>query len=262
MRDRAGNGSPRVLFTTSWDDGHPLDLQVADLLLRHGFQGTFYVPLSNSEGPPVLRREEMRRLDSQCEVASHTVDHCYLGTVPGQEARRQITVGKQQLEQILGRSVSGFSYPGGHYTRKHRQMVAEAGFAYARTGASFYGSLSSDPFAIGTTIQCYPHSRAACVKNYLSRGGWTRRRPLFAVCLWRGDLASRLQCTLDYICVRGGVFHLWGHSNELAGFDGSRQLESFLRYAAERVPIDARLTNHEVMLQSAEESRPRPQGRS
>ncbi len=48
MRDqkksKVGNN---VIVTTSWDDGHPVDLKVADILLRFGVKATFYVGNSN-----------------------------------------------------------------------------------------------------------------------------------------------------------------------------------------------------------------------
>ena len=38
----------------SVDDGHPLDMRMADLLIKHGVQASFFVPSRNSEGQPVL----------------------------------------------------------------------------------------------------------------------------------------------------------------------------------------------------------------
>ena len=77
-----------ALFTTSWDDGHPLDARVAELLSAHGFRGTFYMPLSNREGLPVMPPADVRRLGQGFEIGSHTIDHCYLQTVDRTEARR------------------------------------------------------------------------------------------------------------------------------------------------------------------------------
>src|SRR5688500_11915407 len=42
-----------AIVTTSWDDGHPLDIRLAEMLARHGVAGTFYVPL-RYEGVPVM----------------------------------------------------------------------------------------------------------------------------------------------------------------------------------------------------------------
>jgi peptidoglycan/xylan/chitin deacetylase (PgdA/CDA1 family) len=65
----------KTIFTTSWDDGHPLDARMAELLSLHEFQGTFYVPVSNREGLPVLGPEDLRRLGQGFEIGSHTIDH-------------------------------------------------------------------------------------------------------------------------------------------------------------------------------------------
>jgi peptidoglycan/xylan/chitin deacetylase (PgdA/CDA1 family) len=249
-RPRSGTArvmEQRILFTTSWDDGHPLDMRLADMLARHGFRGTFYMPLSNREGLPVLAPGDMRRLAEGFEIGSHTLEHCYLQSVAELEARRQIVSGKDQVECILGRRVSGFCYPGGHYTSKHRQMVAEAGFEYARTVASFHRELLADPFAMPTTIQFYPHASSSLLRNFIRQGEWRRRTRLFALAWGYRDLVMRLQGLLDYVCLHGGAFHLWGHSWEVERFEGWRQLESFLVYAKERIPAEDRLTNHEML---------------
>ena len=52
----------KLVVTTSWDDGYPADLRVAELLAKHGVAGTFYVPNRNLEGRPVLSEQEIRRI--------------------------------------------------------------------------------------------------------------------------------------------------------------------------------------------------------
>lgn len=130
-------------------------------------------------------------------------------------------------------------------------MVVEAGFEYARTSLTLHGTWPVDPFIMPTTIQYYPHSRDVYVRHFLGRGAWGERTGLFRVAVMPGDFMSRLRGMLDHVCARGGVFHLWGHSRELERFDGWRQLESFLRYAAERVPVEGRLSNGEVLQHAA-----------
>lgn len=42
---------PRLsIMTTSWDDGDPCDLKVAELLRARGLAGTFYIPLIGYDG--------------------------------------------------------------------------------------------------------------------------------------------------------------------------------------------------------------------
>lgn len=235
-----------AIFTSSWDDGHPLDMRLGDLLAKHDFPATFYIPLSNREGLPVLSPEQIRGLGSAFEIGSHTLDHCYLNTVDDSEARRQIMDGKKRLEDILGSRVRGFCYPGGRFASAHRRITMESGFAYARTTVNFFPSLLNDPYRMPTAIQFYPHSQMAYVKNFWSKGHWPARSGLFLVAVRPASMLDRMRAMVDHVCQNGGVFHLWGHSWELDTFDGWQQLHHFLDYVGERVPRQCRLMNDGV----------------
>ena len=41
---------PATYITTSWDDGHPLDFRIAELLSEYRLRGTFYVPMESENG--------------------------------------------------------------------------------------------------------------------------------------------------------------------------------------------------------------------
>jgi peptidoglycan/xylan/chitin deacetylase (PgdA/CDA1 family) len=236
------------VFTSSWDDGHPLDLRLAELLQRHGFAGTFYVPMRNGSGLPVMEAPEIRRLAALAEVGSHTLDHCYLTSVDDAKARAQICAGKAELEQALGTSVAGFCYPGGQFTAEHRRMVAAAGFRYARTTVNFCSDVGTDRFLVPTSLQLYPHSQTVYLRNWMRRGRWLARSDLARVALSNADLLPRLRAALARVSRTGGLFHLWGHSWEFDAIDGWSVLDEFLRYANDLVPADLRLTNHAALL--------------
>ena len=53
--------SEQPIVTTSWDDGHPLDVRLAELLSSYGVPGTFYLPLMYSK-IPLLGRPQMRAI--------------------------------------------------------------------------------------------------------------------------------------------------------------------------------------------------------
>lgn len=244
-----GNDLRRMpLFTSSWDDGHPLDTRLAELLLAHGFKSTFFVPLSNREGLPVMSASQIRNLQQEgFEIGSHTLDHCYLSSVDDKTAQLQIVQGKEQLEQILGAPVPGFCYPGGKFAERHKQMVRTAGFDYARTTQNLYTDVLQDAYAMPVGLQCYPHASAVYLRNFIRYGAWWQRTRLLSQALSSKNLLSRLKEVLDSVCLHGGVFHLWGHSWELDQAGGWRLLEDFLVYAAEKIPVEARLSNLEVL---------------
>ena len=86
----SGLSSRALLVTTSWDDGHPSDLRVADLLDKHGLSATFYVPCANSEGRPVMVSSDVAELGRRFEIGGHTRDHVSLANVTTHFAADQI----------------------------------------------------------------------------------------------------------------------------------------------------------------------------
>lgn len=230
-------------ITTSWDDGHPLDLRVAELLTRHGFGGTFYVPCSNGEGRPVMTAADLRTLGAQFEIGGHTIDHVRLVGLPAAERDRQIHDGKRRIEDDLGHAIVGFCYPGGKHDRAIRDAVRAAGFRYARTVTNLSLEPPRDPYQVDTTLQLYPHRRSTYLSNFMRRGAWRDRAGALTICL-RGDSFDRcLEHILRLAAERGGVFHLWGHSWELDAHGLWDTLDRFLRLAAGLVAREHRLSN-------------------
>lgn len=234
-------------FTTSWDDGHPLDRRLAELLARHGVGATFYCPLRNAEGLPVMGAADMRALDGAFEIGSHTHDHAYADRMPLAAWRQQVHAGKAALEDHLGHAVAGFCYPGGRVVRGAREVVAEAGFRHARGGENLRWDCGTDPLLVPSTLQCFGHPRRVLLRNFLRRGHWARRWTLARVCLSEPALEQRLRAALAATLARGGVFHLWGHSWELERQGLWPLLDRFLAHVAARVPRAARLDNAGVL---------------
>ena len=248
------------LFTTSWDDGHPLDLRVADLLHKHGLKGTFYVPARvgpggacNSDGFSIMSGVSLRKLAAQFEIGSHTLDHRSLDALPVDDARHQVVAGKQWLEDQLGARVSGFCYPNGAHNAVVRGIVRDSGFAYGRVTEDLYGALPEDPFQLPVSLHLYPRGRVALARRFVSeerrRLGawrWPQRLPMLLAAVTKKDLAVRIHGLIDRLCRRGGLLHLWGHSWEIDRLGGWDMLESVFAYAAERLPGAARVTNGEV----------------
>ena len=235
-----------IVFTCSIDDGHPSDMKAAELLNKHGLNGTFYIPINNEEGFPVMSHAQMRELGQRFEIGSHTYDHCFLKHVPITEAHFQIEAGKRRLEDILGREVTGFCYPGGAYRQGDAEMVRACGFRYARTTKNLCFDAGAQPYEMPTTLQLYPHKRAVYLRNFVRFGNWLERSDGLRLALNHESWIDRLHAMFDHAVRCGGIFHLWGHSRDIDQFDAWSELDRFLAHVAAKVGQADRLTNEQV----------------
>jgi Polysaccharide deacetylase len=238
-------------FSMSVDDGHPLDLRMADLLQSHAIKATFYLPLTNQEGAPVLSSASMRELAQHFEVGSHTRSHRLLTTLQGAEAWREIVDGKQQLQDQLGEEVDGFCYPGGRYHYLHKLQVRSAGFRYARTTQNLRIDVEFPLFEMPTTAQFYPHTRSVFLRNFISQRHWGKRSAAFSASLATEDWLIRLNTLLDLAIAQRGVFHLWCHSLDIEKLQLWDQLDTFLSRVARQIETHQRVYNRDLIAASA-----------
>ncbi len=234
------------VFTCSIDDGHPLDMRVAEMLDRHGLSGTFFIPIKNREGFNVLTDPQIRELGRHFEVGSHTFDHCYLKHIDIWEAYRQIANGKAVLENLLGTGVAGFCYPGGRYSRRDVELVRACGFTYARTTMNLCYDAGNKPYEMPTTVQFFPHDRGVYLRNFASAGHWFKRLDGLMLASRHGDWIARLYAMFDHACEKGGAFHLWGHSKQIDELNAWNELDAFFSHVAACIPIGGRLTNEQL----------------
>jgi peptidoglycan/xylan/chitin deacetylase (PgdA/CDA1 family) len=88
------------VVTTSWDDGDPNDIKIADLLRSRKLPGTFYVPITGYQGRKTLCTEDLRTLCSEgFEIGGHSVSHKSLSNVSRKELAREVRDCKQMLSQ-------------------------------------------------------------------------------------------------------------------------------------------------------------------
>lgn len=206
---------PALIMTTSWDDGHPLDFRVADLLAKYGLQGTFYIPFECEHA--VLTAPQMSELARNFEVGAHTLHHVDLTQTSDAIANSEIAGSRHAIEEITGRACNSFCFPKGRFGRQHLAMVNDAGFSAARTVELFSldAPSSADGLAlIPTTVQAFPHKPLAYWKNCAKR---LKVKNLQRIIEFRTnqDWASLAIRLLGYAAKFGGVFHLWGHSWEV-----------------------------------------------
>lgn len=244
------------VFTCSIDDGHPLDLKTAELLHKHGLNATFFIPIRNCEGFGVMSDAQIREIGRQFEIGSHTYDHRYLKNIDAWQAYHQIAAGKKRLEDLLGKEVSGFCYPGGRYRRRDVDLVRACGFRYARTTMNLRFDPGSRPYEMPTTLQFYPHGRSVYLRNFMAAGQWWQRQDGLRLALAHADWIERLYALFDHVCEHGGVFHLWGHSSQVDELNVWDEMDRLLGYIAQKVAARDRLSNAELAARAFAAPRP------
>ena len=114
----------------TFDDGCETDLIVAAPVLKEaGFKATFYVTVGFLGQPGRMDEKQLRELSALgFEIGCHSMTHAYLTDLDDAGMRREILDAKAHLEQILGKPVEHFSWPGGRYNARTLQVARNAGY--------------------------------------------------------------------------------------------------------------------------------------
>ncbi len=199
-----------MIVTTSWDDGHILDLRLAEMLVEYGVSATFYIALHNRElsARDRMSAAEVRSLSEQFEIGSHGQTHTVLTRIPLSLARREIGDSKAALTDLLGQPVDTFCYPRGAHNGRLANITRDCGYLYARTVRGFELGLPADPWRAGVALETarpgvYEWPSVAARTTYLGAGS-----PRVLT-----DWGTRAIALFDKArTTRDAVFHLWGHS--------------------------------------------------
>jgi peptidoglycan-N-acetylglucosamine deacetylase len=235
------------VVTTSWDDGDPRDLKIADLLSASGLSGTFYVPIMGYRGKNTLKAVELRSLSSATlEVGAHTVSHRSLPKLSPAEMIHEVRACKEVLEQTLGCGVHMFCYPNGRHNAEVIRQLRCAGYKGARTTEMLSVDTHFCPYQIPTSLQAYPHPKAAYIRN-LGRAMNIPAMFHYVTKLSRSktwvELGERL---FARVLERGGVWHLYGHSWEIDELGMWKDLREILDHVSCRKNVSY-LTNSQLV---------------
>lgn len=201
-----------VIVTTSWDDGHKLDLKLARVLKRNNIKGTFYISPRNREfkREELLSDKEILEISNDFEIGAHTMTHPRLVRIDAKEAATEITDSKEYLKNLTNKNISSFAYPGGAYNEKTVELVKEAGFYYARTVKQYEFKPIENFLEASTTLEAYRISILTFPIDSLKILKFLNYNLLgFIKSLHWEYLAKK---AFDYLLENGGIYHLWGHS--------------------------------------------------
>jgi peptidoglycan-N-acetylglucosamine deacetylase len=238
-----------MYFTTSWDDGHPLDIKLVDLLKKHNIRGTLYIQKSHPFVPSPLTTEDIRELGEYMEIGAHTITHPTLTEITNEEVQSEVIQSKQWIENITNKECSMFCYPKGKHNEDIMKTVQSAGFMGARTTEAFCFD-HSNRFALPTSLHAYPFPfRPIANRRFLqpildARPHLSNLGIPITKCLSWTSLAKRLfRHAYDS---NQKWFHLWGHSWEVEKYKMWDALDSFFEYASSHKDIEF-VSNSEIL---------------
>lgn len=147
----------------TFDDGLGDFLDTAaPVLLQHDFRATIYLPtafIGETRAPfqthLCLAWSEVRDLHrAGFEFGSHTVSHPHLRELPWCDVWREVATSKVRIEQELGASIHGFSYPFAFpqtdavFAATTATILRAVGYAHAVTTIIGRATPHDDPFRL------------------------------------------------------------------------------------------------------------------
>ena len=219
------------LITTSWDDGHPKDFKLAELLAKYNLPATFYIPKTNPEHV-VMEENAVVQLAQQFEIGGHTLNHVRLySNLKDGLADTEISGCFRWLKDLLGEAPVSFCFPGGVVNNEAITAAYQAGFRVLRTTELLSTAFTSTHQLFPTTLQVFEHQRSAYLKNLL------KRQQYKSLIWWLSmgsttDLFKLIDLKLGDMADNGGCFHLWGHSWEIEAYNLWNKLEMIFKRIA------------------------------
>ena len=106
---------PEKAVVLTFDDGHVSNATLAlPILQEYGFKAHFFITTGRIGTPYFLTAEQIGALyDAGMGIGSHGVTHRFLNVLSENDARAELVNSKNQLQEIIGKTITGISYPGG-----------------------------------------------------------------------------------------------------------------------------------------------------
>ena len=213
----------------SWDDGAPEDLKLVRLCEKYAIPSTLFIPNENREGLKVLSADEILSVHSELTtIGAHTQHHTYLTELPLSDVYIEVVNNKKFLEDMLGHTVSDFSFPGGKYNKSILATIKNE-FKTFRTADTMCTRVHRD--VIRPTFHFYPRGKKSLLLNAIRQ-----KDASFSLCSKRMSETDnyfellRMLMTSMADSKKEFFVHIWGHSWEIEHFCLWQELETMLSW--------------------------------
>lgn len=212
---RFPGGKPKAV-TFSYDDGVREDIQLVEIINRHGIKCTFNLNNDIMRGKNNFTDEEIKKyfLSNGHEVAVHGSMHRALGNVSAIDGIRDVLECRLELEKKTGKIIKGMAYPDTGITvfvnnasyENIKSYLKDLGIVYSRTlgGDNNSFQLPQDWYAWMPTA----HHNNPQIMEYIDE-------------FVNMDLSTKTYCARR----QPRLFYMWGHSYEFRNADNWEHLE-------------------------------------
>lgn len=215
------DGKTKVL-TFSYDDGVVQDIRLVKIFAEYGLKGTFnintgrYLPEDAKRerycGTMKLSEAQELYIDSEHEVAVHTLTHPFLEKLQMTDVLNEILEDRKNIEKQYKALARGMAYPFGTYNDEVVNALKQCGICYSRT------TVSTEKFK-------FPKE-------------WLRLHP---TCHHNNpklmDIAKHFVEDMPTFPMDNWLFYVWGHSYEFDDNDNWNVIEDFAKYVGHREDI-------------------------
>ncbi len=132
LPELSGQGIPATIFVTSGTMG----------------RNASWWPGAESR-ERLISAAQLRGLPNSVEIGSHTVSHPLLSRLSECAARSELTSSRRDLENVIGRPVTVFSFPYGDVTEELIGWCREAGYRRVFTSLPFLAPFDQTTYVVG-----------------------------------------------------------------------------------------------------------------
>lgn len=224
-----------IRITFSWDDGAMEDLKLMDLSLRYEMPGMFFIPAINNERSVISRSEIMALAQNNFEIGSHTYSHTYLTQLPIKKAEDEIVSGKNYLQELLGKEILHFCFPGGksntaliNFSKQH--------FKSART-ADTGSFVNYGEFLIKPTFHLYNRGKKSLFYHSLINTSLFQATIKHII---SNDYFNLIQSVIQDMASSNQQNNIliWGHSWEIEKYNYWKKLEELFVFINSQPAIE------------------------
>lgn len=138
----ASNKVPEKTVVLTFDDGYDDNyIYAKPILEKYGFKATFFIISNKIGNTEYMNEDQIKELAKNHEIGSHSYSHPSMVRLSDYYLEREMKTSKEDLQALIGKTITSFCYPAGKYDDKAVEKLKEYGYKIAVTTDASTGSV-------------------------------------------------------------------------------------------------------------------------